>query len=118
MRYLKYMALFGLLVVLTGAMAGNAKAATVSVGIGVGVGPAPVCAYGYYPSYPYGCAPAGYYGPEWFANGVFIGAGPWFHPYPGFRAHGFVGRDFGRAVVRRGPARVFRGGEGFRGGRR
>jgi hypothetical protein len=25
------------------------------------------------------CAPYGYYGPEWFTGGVFIGAGPWFH---------------------------------------
>jgi hypothetical protein len=27
---------------------------------------------------PYNCAPDGYYGPEWFSGGVFIGAGPWY----------------------------------------
>ncbi|MGA1986495.1 MAG: hypothetical protein ABSG72_09495, partial [Candidatus Sulfotelmatobacter sp.] len=38
----------------------------------------PVCAYGYYSYYPYACAPYGFYGPRWFAGGVFIGAGPWY----------------------------------------
>ena len=47
--------------------------------IGVAAGIAPDCPYGYYPYAPYQCAPYGYYGPEWFPNGVFIGAGPWFH---------------------------------------
>jgi len=56
----------------------------------------PVCAYGYYDYYPYACAPYGFYGPDWFVGGVFIGAGPWFHHgwYPG----------------------VYRGGFGYRGG--
>ena len=49
--------------------------AQVSVDIGV----APDCPYGYYDVAPYSCAPAGYYGPEWFNGDVFIGAGPWFH---------------------------------------
>jgi len=49
--------------------------AQVSVDIGV----APACPYGYYDYAPYSCAPYGYYGPEWFTGGVFIGAGPWFH---------------------------------------
>jgi len=31
------------------------------------------------PDYPYACAPYGYYGPEWFSGGIFIGAGPWYH---------------------------------------
>ena len=56
------------------------------VAIGVNIGPEPACPYGYYPFAPYNCAPYGYYGPTWFANGVFIGAGPWFHG-----PHGFVG---------------------------
>jgi len=47
--------------------------------IAVQVGPPPACPYGYYDVPPYDCAPYGYYGPEWFANGVFIGVGPWFH---------------------------------------
>jgi hypothetical protein len=53
--------------------------AQVSVGIAPVIGIAPECPYGYYDATPYGCAPAGYYGPEWFSGGVFIGAGPWFH---------------------------------------
>jgi hypothetical protein len=57
--------------------------AQVSVDIGV----APVCPYGYYDVAPYSCAPAGYYGPEWFDGGVFIGAGPWFHGSGEFRGH-------------------------------
>lgn len=57
--------------------------AQVSVDIGV----APDCPYGYYDVAPYACAPAGYYGPEWFDGGVFIGAGPWFHGHEDFRGH-------------------------------
>lgn len=57
--------------------------AQVSVDIGV----APECPYGYYDVAPYACAPYGYYGPEWFTGGVFIGAGPWFHGPEGFRGH-------------------------------
>jgi hypothetical protein len=55
--------------------------------VSVEVGPAPDCPYGYYDAAPYGCAPAGYYGPEWFSGGVFIGAGPWFHGPADFRGH-------------------------------
>lgn len=57
--------------------------AQVSVDIGV----APECPYGYYDVAPYSCAPTGYYGPEWFSGGVFIGAGPWFHGSEGFKGH-------------------------------
>ena len=104
--------------------------AEVRVGVGVGFGGyvagPPVCAYGYYPDYPYGCAPYGYYGPNWFANGIFIGAGPWYgwgRPYYG---RGYYGRDFdgrfeGRRFEGRGrmERRGFEGrgrGEGYRGG--
>ena len=55
--------------------------------VGVEVGVAPDCPYGYYDVAPYACAPAGYYGPEWFVGGVFIGAGPWFHGPAEFRGH-------------------------------
>ena len=48
--------------------------------------------YGYYDVAPYACAPAGYYGPEWFNGGVFIGVGPWFHGADNF--HGFVDNRF------------------------
>ncbi len=63
-----------------------AAPAQVSIGIGVG-GPAPGCPYGYYDYAPYNCSPYGYYGPDWFSNGIFIGAGPWFHGPRGFYGH-------------------------------
>lgn len=47
--------------------------------VSINIGPEPVCPYGYYDFASYDCAPYGYYGPEWFSGGVFIGAGPWFH---------------------------------------
>lgn len=142
MRYLKYAGLLGLFALLAG-VAAPAAHAQVRFGIGIGVGPAyvpapvvgapPVCAYGYYGYYPYACAPYGYYGPDYFVNGVFIGAGPWFR---GFRGsyygprYGYFGHDYDRGfrggpVVRGGPVfrgGVVRGGGGFhgavRGGRR
>jgi|SRR5580704_5959923 hypothetical protein len=55
--------------------------------VGVEVGVAPECPYGYYDVAPYSCAPAGYYGPEWFSGGIFIGAGPWFHGGGDFVGH-------------------------------
>jgi hypothetical protein len=58
----------------------------------VSIGVAPACPYGYYDYSPYGCAPSGYYGPEWFTGGVFIGAGPWFHGPANF--HGHVNNQF------------------------
>lgn len=57
------------------------------VAIGVNIGPAPICPYGYFDYPPYDCAPYGYYGPDWFIGGVFIGAGPWFHGPVGFYGH-------------------------------
>lgn len=47
----------------------------------------PLCPYGYYDYAPYACAPYGYYGPEWFSDGLFIGAGPWFDGPADFRGH-------------------------------
>jgi hypothetical protein len=94
MRYLRYLALLGIFM-----FPAAYSQAQVAVGIGVGpvygaVGPAPVCAYGYYGYAPYACAPYGYYGPGWFAGGIFIGAGPWYHGYYG-RGYGFYGRGYG-----------------------
>jgi hypothetical protein len=133
MRYLGVLALLGLVAI----PAGFAQAQRVSVGIGFGgpvyagpayVVPAPVCAYGYYPDYPYACAPYGYYGPSWFSGGVFIGAGPWFHGgfygRPGFWGRpGFYSRpgfrhdfdDHERGWGGRGPQGGFHGGDGFHG---
>src|ERR1035437_5462408 len=72
--------------------------AQVSVNIGV----APDCPYGYYDTAPYGCAPYGYYRPEWFSGGVFIGAGPWFHGSDDFRGH--VNNRFHPEHGYKGPA--------------
>jgi hypothetical protein len=55
--------------------------------VGVSIGVAPACPYGYYEMPPYNCAPDGYYGSEWFAGGLFIGAGPWFHGGDHFYGH-------------------------------
>ena len=142
MRYLKFAALVGSLALLFGAAAGTASAQVrVGVGIGIGapvapvpppayVGAEPVCTYGYYPYYPYTCAPSGYWAPNYFVDGIFIGAGPWFHgwgwhPGPGYY-HGFAPGYRGPALrspafhgpVLRTPAPAFRGeaGGGFHGG--
>jgi hypothetical protein len=61
--------------------------ANAQVAVGVNIGPAPVCPYGYFDYAPYNCAPYGYYGPEWFVDGAFIGVGPWFHGPAGFHGH-------------------------------
>lgn len=55
--------------------------------VGVAIGAAPICPYGYYETPPYDCAPDGYYGPEWFVNGAFLGAGPWYHGPAHFYGH-------------------------------
>jgi hypothetical protein len=64
-----------------------AKPSHAQISIGVNIGAAPECPYGYYDYSPYSCAPYGYYGPEWFNGGAFIGAGPWFHGPSGFHGH-------------------------------
>ena len=74
MRSLKYLALLAVLLI-PAAYSHAQVAVGVGVGPGYGYGP-PACAYGYYDYAPYACAPYGFYGPEWFAGGLFIGAGP------------------------------------------
>jgi hypothetical protein len=81
MRYFTSLAIFAVVVALL--TAGSVAPAQVAVGIGI----APVCPYGYFDYPPYDCAPYGYYGPDWFINGLFIGAGPWFHGPHGFYGH-------------------------------
>src|SRR5690349_8989611 len=133
-RYLRLFGLLGIALAIGLLSASNANAQRVTFGIGIGApvyyGPAPVCAYGYYDYYPYACAPYGYYGPDWFVGGVFIGAGPWYHGYYG---HGYYGRGYGygrgyygggryygrdRGYYRGGSDRGYRGGYGggYRGG--
>src|SRR5438874_11531520 len=79
MRYLKYLALVAVLML---PLAYSQAQVSVGVGFGPGYGGyvagPPVCDSGYYNYYPYACAPYGYYGPSWFAGGVFIGARPWY----------------------------------------
>jgi hypothetical protein len=106
MRYLKYFLLLGVLM----AFPLVQSQAQVRVGVGIGFGPGyvagpPACAYGYYDYAPYACAPYGYYGPNWFANGIFIGAGPWYHGYGWGRGY------YGRAGW--GYGRGYYGGRGF-----
>jgi hypothetical protein len=82
MRYIKYLAVF--------AIAAATLLTTVSIApaqVVVGIGLAPICPYGYFDYTPYDCAPYGYYGPDWFVGGVFLGAGPWFHGPRGFYGH-------------------------------
>jgi hypothetical protein len=74
---------------------------TARAGVSVDIGVAPECPYGYYDAAPYGCAPSGYYGPEWFSGDVFIGAGPWFHGPSNFR--GNVNRSYHPDNGYRGP---------------
>jgi hypothetical protein len=81
MTYLKSLTLS----ILAGALLSYASAAPAQVSIDIGV--APVCPYGYFDYAPYDCAPYGYYGPDWFVGGVFLGAGPWFHGPHGFYGH-------------------------------
>src|SRR3984957_3631359 len=70
--------------------------------VAVSIGAAPVCPYGYYDFEPYNCAPYGYYGPDWFVGGLFIGDGPWFHG-----PHGFYGHVDNRYDPRHGYAGPF-----------
>jgi len=92
------------LVAIAAVAAGSAFAVlapTAQAQVSINIGVAPDCPYGYYDVPPYTCAPAGYYGPEWFSGDVFIGAGPWFHGPSGFRGH--VNNDYHPAHGYHGP---------------
>lgn len=106
MRLLKYTALVSLLCFCV--VSSTRSQAQVSVGVNIGA--EPVCPYGYYDYAPYYCAPYGYYGPDWFVGGVFVGAGPWFHGPHGFAGH--VDNRFDPRRGYRGP-RPERGAEPF-----
>jgi hypothetical protein len=79
----------------------TAAAPKVEAQVSINIGAEPGCPYGYYDYAPYACAPDGYYGPEWFTGGVFIGVGPWFHGHAGF--HGHVDNRFDIRHGYRGP---------------
>ena len=70
--------------------------------ISIQIGPEPSCPYGYYDYAPYNCAPDGYYGPEWFVGGRFVGAGKWFHGPANF--HGNVNNHFDPQHGYKGPS--------------
>ena len=135
MRYLKYLAFLPIFM-LSAAVPSHAQRVIVGVGVGPGyIGAAPACAYGYYGYYPYDCAPYGYWGPDYFTDGIFIGAGPRFNGFygRGYYGRGYYGRGYGgRGFYGRGgwdnrgrdfggrrdfDRRGFRGGDrgGFRG---
>ncbi len=90
--------------------------------ISINIGPEPSCPYGYFDYSPYQCAPYGYYGPEWFSGGMFIGAGRWFHGPRDFHGHvnnrydpqhGYHGRSphAGERANRGSAPRNFKGNE-------
>ena len=80
MKALKHLALALVAGASLTALAPAARAETT-----IQIGAEPICPYGFYDYYPYACAPSGFYGPEWFTGGVFIGAGPWYHGPAYFR---------------------------------
>ncbi len=77
--------LFATFAVVAIASIGVTQGAQAQVAVAIGV--APDCPYGYYDYAPYNCVPDGYYGPEWFTSGAFIGVGPWFHGPADFQGH-------------------------------
>ena len=83
MSYGRVLAFSALAIALLSSTAQAPAAAQVAISVGV----APVCPYGYFDYAPYDCSPYGYYGPDWFVGGVFLGAGPWFHGPRGFYGH-------------------------------
>jgi hypothetical protein len=70
----------------------SSPSTTAQAQISITLGAAPNCPYGYYDYAPYNCSPYGYYGPEWFNGGVFIGTGRWYHGPANF--HGQVNNSF------------------------
>src|SRR5271156_2630559 len=93
---------FAFLVLAAVAGIGFTAAPKAEAQVGCEIGGAPDCPYGYYDVAPYNCAPPGYYGPEWFTGGVFIGVGPWFHGDANFRGH--VNNHFHPEHGYKGPA--------------
>ncbi len=89
---MKQIRLFALAAVAAFFMAVAAPSARAQVSFGIQIGAPPVCPYGYFDYAPYNCAPFGYYGPQWFHGGVFIGAGPWYRGPGDF--HGWVNRHY------------------------
>ena len=122
MRYFKYVAVLAVLMV-------PLAYSRAQVSVGIGVGPVGVVV-----GHPYVAGPSvceyGYYGASYFVNGVFIGAGPWYHGYHhrdwdrgGWRHegwnHAYAGHGWGyrhdgqaRGYAREGYSRAYAGGHG------
>ena len=88
----------------------------------IGIDGPPVCSYGYYDYAPYNCSPNGYYGPQYFNGGAFIGVGPWFHGANEFHGtvnnrydpqHGYKGAmpHAGDKAAPQAKAQAFKGNE-------
>src|SRR5256885_9405420 len=103
MRYLKYIALLGILAFVAVASA----SAQVRVAVGPyyggpynkgysayyddhGYGSPPEFAYGYYEYFPYARAPFRFLGPGFFVDGAVVGGGPWWGWGRGVHGRGFV----------------------------
>lgn len=98
---MKILRVLAVAVAATLGMAGVGPRAAAQVSFHVQIGAPPVCPYGYFDYAPYSCAPFGYYGPQWFRGGVFIGTGPWYRGPEGF--HGYVDRHYDPRFGYRGP---------------
>lgn len=79
----------------------TSPSARAQVPYGVQAGSPPDCPYGYFDYAPYNCAPFGYYGPQWFQDGAFIGAGPWYRGSNDF--DGMVNRHYDPRYGYEGP---------------
>jgi hypothetical protein len=102
-KFMKIFKQFALAAIVAGFFAAIPHNANAQVS--VSIGPQPVCPYGYYEVPPYDCAPDGYYGPEWFSSGIFIGAGPWYHGRDHFYGHVDHRFDFREGYHGHFPAR-------------
>jgi hypothetical protein len=102
-KHMKTLRPLALMAIATGMLL--APAQKVNAQVAVSIGEPPVCPYGYYEVPPYNCAPDGYYGPEWFSGGIFIGAGPWFHGPEHFYGHVDHNLDFRKGYHGSLPAR-------------
>ena len=76
-----------LLLIAVAAFCFAASSQKVNAQIAEQTGPVPVCPYGYFDYPPNDCAPYGYYAPEWFSGGDFIGAGSWYRGRENLRGH-------------------------------
>jgi hypothetical protein len=104
------------------AIAFAAAAPVAQAQISISIGAEPACPYGYYDYAPYSCSPNGYYGPQYFNSGVFVGVGPWFHGANDFHGtvnnrfdpqHGYRGRmpSVGDKAETPAKAQAFKGNE-------